>query len=112
MELHSSTWSREGSYTMFHMLFVFPVLGRVPGGLAIGYLFRRRLGVQNVLIRFLARFFFSFKGRTTVAMVKITRKRICHENVKVIKSLIACRLDMGEWGVIPIVWAAVGESIQ
>jgi hypothetical protein len=84
---------------MFHMLFVFPVLGRVPGGLAIGYLFRRRLGVQNVLIRFLARFFFSFKVRT-VAMVKITRKRICHESVKVGKSLISCRLAMGVWGVL------------
>ena len=84
---------------MFHTLFVLPVLGRVPGGLAIGYLFCRRLGVQNVLIRFLARFFFSLKVRT-VAMVRITRKRICHESVKVGKSLIACRLAMGERGVI------------
>jgi hypothetical protein len=81
------------------VLLFFPVLGRVPGGLAIEYLLRRLLVLQCVLIHFLALFFFSCEGRT-VAMEKITRKRSCHENVKVVKSLIACRLDMGEWGVM------------
>ena len=70
----------------------------MPGGLAIGYLLRRLLVLQCVLIHFLALFFFSCEGRT-VAMEKITRKRSCHESVKVGKSLIACRLAMGDKSV-------------
>jgi hypothetical protein len=52
-----------------------------------------------LLILWLFLFFFKCEGRN-VAIEKHTRKRGCQQNSKDVKSLITCRLAMGEWGVM------------
>jgi hypothetical protein len=52
-----------------------------------------------LILLLLVLFFFKCEGRN-VAIEKYTRKRRCQRNSKDVKSLITCRLAMGEWGVM------------